>query len=97
MVFFLFVLKKSTKISVMKTINNFKSGANALLLMIFTMGSSFLAFAQEATTTGGGAVTTEQKTTTTTEWYTDPTYLIGGAVLLIIIIALIARSGRNRA
>lgn len=97
MVFFLLVLKELIKISVMKTITNFKSRVNALLLMIFTMATSVLTFAQETTTTGSGAVTTEQKTTTTTEWYTDPMYLIGGAVLLIIIIALIARGGRSRA
>ncbi|WP_294300902.1 hypothetical protein [uncultured Chryseobacterium sp.] len=80
----------------MNTIN-FRSRMNALLLMIFTMGTSVLAFAQETAGTGGGTVTTEQKTTTTTEWYTDPMYIIGGAILLIIIIALIARNGRSRA
>lgn len=78
----------------MKTITNFKSRVNDLLLLMFTVFMSVFTFAQDTT----GVVTKENKTTTTTttEWYTDPMYLIGGAILLIIIIALIARSGKRR-
>ncbi|MDQ0592092.1 hypothetical protein QFZ37_000461 [Chryseobacterium ginsenosidimutans] len=77
----------------METITNFKSKANNLLAMMFTIFASVITFAQDAE----GVVTKENKTTTTTttEWYTDPMYLIGGGVLLIIIIALIARSGKK--
>ncbi len=63
---------------------------NTLMLILFAVFNTVIAFAQDEVTTGTKSVTKTATNTTTTDWYTEPwVWIVGGAVFILLLAAMI--------